>query len=65
MIAIAVDDEILMLGALVAAIRASDDISEVSKAIKTLGYDLSQEDISKVYEAFKRISGKIANNRQS
>ena len=31
MIAIAVDDEILMLGALVAAIRASDDISEVSQ----------------------------------
>ena len=35
-----------------------DDITEVSKAIKTLGYDLSQEDISKVFEAFKRISGK-------
>ena len=31
MIAIAVDDEILMLGALVAAIKASDDISEVSQ----------------------------------
>lgn len=35
-----------------------DDISEVSKAVKMLGYDLSQEDISKVYEEFKRISGK-------
>ena len=31
MIAIAVDDEILMLGALVAAIKASDDIFEVSQ----------------------------------
>lgn len=35
-----------------------DDITEVSKAVKMLGYDLSQEDISNVYEAFKRISGK-------
>ena len=35
-----------------------DDITEVSKAVKSLGYDLSQDDISKVYEAFKRISGK-------
>lgn len=33
-----------------------DDITEVSKAVKSLGYDLSQDDISKVYEAFKRIS---------
>ena len=31
MIAIAVDDEVLMLGALVAAIRASTDISEIAK----------------------------------
>ena len=31
MIAIAVDDEILMLGALVAAIEASPDITEVNK----------------------------------
>ena len=30
MIAIAVDDEILMLGALAAAVKASPDISEVS-----------------------------------
>ncbi len=35
-----------------------DDITEVSKAVKMLGYDLSQEDISKVFEEFKRISGK-------
>ena len=31
MIAIAVDDEVLMLGALVAAIKASPDIREVAK----------------------------------
>ena len=31
MIAIAVDDEVLMLGALVKAISASDDIREVNK----------------------------------
>ena len=31
MIAIAVDDEVLMLGALVAAIKASPDISDVYK----------------------------------
>ncbi len=35
-----------------------DDITEVTKAVKMLGYDLSQEDISKVFEEFKRISGK-------
>lgn len=35
-----------------------DDITEVSKAVKVLGYDLSQEDMSKVYEEFKRISRK-------
>lgn len=35
-----------------------DDITEVSKAIAVLGYDLSAEDISNVYTEFKRISGK-------
>ncbi len=35
-----------------------DDISEVSKAVKALGFELSQEDTSKVYEEFKRISRK-------
>ncbi len=35
-----------------------DDVSEVSKAVKVLGYDLSQEDISKVFVEFKRISKK-------
>ena len=33
-----------------------DDITEVSKAIAVLGYDLSAEDISNVYTEFKRIS---------
>ena len=33
-----------------------DDVTAVAKAVKTLGYDLSQDDISKVYEAFKRVS---------
>lgn len=33
-----------------------DDITAVAKAVKGLGYDLSQEDISKVFEAFKRVS---------
>lgn len=35
-----------------------DDITEVSKAITALGYELSAEDISNVYTEFKRISGK-------
>lgn len=35
-----------------------DDITEVTKAVKVLGYDLSQDDMSKVYDEFKRISRK-------
>ena len=35
-----------------------DDISEVSKAVKNLGYELSSDDLTKVYEEFKRISRK-------
>ncbi len=35
-----------------------DDITEVTKAVKVLGYDLSQDDMSKVYEEFRRISRK-------
>lgn len=34
------------------------DISKVSKAIVTLGYELSEDDTSKVFEAFKNVSGK-------
>lgn len=35
-----------------------DDISEVRKAIRKLGYDLSETDIVKVFEAFQRIADK-------
>ncbi len=35
-----------------------DDITEVTKAVKALGYDLSQDDMSKVFDEFKRISRK-------
>ena len=37
---------------------AKDDISAVSSAVKMLGYDLSEEDESKVYEEFKRVAEK-------
>lgn len=36
----------------------NDDISAVIKAIKKIGYDLSEEDNSKVYEAFRRVAAK-------
>lgn len=36
----------------------NDDISTVIKAIKKIGYDLSEEDNSKVYDAFKRVAKK-------
>ena len=39
-------------------LTAHDDISSVSKAVEKLGYDLSQEDIAKVYEAFLQIAQK-------
>ena len=35
-----------------------DDITEVSKAVKNLGYELSTDDLTKVYEEFQRISRK-------
>ncbi len=34
------------------------DIAKVSKAIVTLGYELTEDDTSKVFEAFKNVSGK-------
>ena len=34
------------------------DIAKVSKAIVTLGYELSEDDTSKVFEAFQNVSGK-------
>ncbi len=39
-------------------LTAHDDISALSKAVEKLGYDLSEEDIAKVYDAFSRIAGK-------
>ncbi|MBR1821261.1 MAG: hypothetical protein IJ769_06515 [Clostridia bacterium] len=37
---------------------ANDEIGEVIKVVRQLGYDLSEEDNAKVYEAFKRVAGK-------
>ena len=39
-------------------LTAHDDVSAVSKAVELMGYDLSEEDIQKVYEAFRQIAGK-------
>ncbi len=39
-------------------LTAHDDAAAVSKAVQTLGYDLSPEDEGKVYEAFQRIAAK-------
>ncbi len=39
-------------------LNANDDIHAVSKAIKDLGYDLSEEDVSKVYDFFVRFARK-------
>lgn len=36
----------------------NDNISTVIKAVKKIGYDLSEEDNSKVYEAFRRVAAK-------
>ena len=35
-----------------------DDISVVGKAVEKLGYDLSAEDLTKVYDAFTKVKGK-------
>ncbi len=35
-----------------------DDAAALSKAVEKLGYDLSEEDLVKVYDAFSRIAGK-------
>lgn len=40
------------------AIGEHETFEQVISAIKTLGYDLSDDDNAKVYEEFKRISGK-------
>lgn len=39
-------------------LTAGDDISEVVKVVHHLGYDLTEEDNAKVYEAFQRIADK-------
>ncbi len=37
---------------------ANDEIGEVIKVVRQLGYDLSEEDNAKVYEAFKRVASR-------
>ena len=39
-------------------LTAHDDAMTVAKTIENMGYDLSQEDVEKVYEAFCQIAGK-------
>ena len=39
-------------------LTAHDDMSGVSKAVERMGYDLSEEDAAKVYEAFRSIAAK-------
>ena len=39
-------------------LTAHDDVAAVSKTVATLGYDLSEEDTQKVYEAFRQIADK-------
>ncbi len=39
-------------------LTAHDDSAAVAKVVESLGYDLSQEDIAKVYEAFMQIAAK-------
>ncbi len=39
-------------------LTAHDDIAAVSKAVTAMGYDLSEEDTQKVYEAFRQIADK-------
>lgn len=38
------------------SLSAGDDIGEVTRAVKQLGYEMSEEDYAKVYEAFRRIA---------
>lgn len=39
-------------------LTAHDDIAAVTKAVEKLGYDLSEEDAGKVYDAFRQIADK-------
>ena len=40
------------------ALSKNDDLATVIKAVEKIGYDLSEEDNGKVYEAFQRIAAK-------
>ena len=42
----------------VISLKANDDLSTVCKAVKILGYELSEEDNAKVYEEFCRVAAK-------
>ena len=39
-------------------LTAHDDCAAVAKVVQTLGYDLSEEDITRVYEAFRQIASR-------
>ena len=39
-------------------LTAHDDAAAVAKAVENMGYDLSEEDITKVYEAFRQIAAR-------
>ena len=39
-------------------LTAHDDVAAVAKVVERLGYDLSEEDVAKVYEAFQSIAAK-------
>ena len=43
-------------GAGVVCLTAGDDAGEVVKVVRRLGYDLSEEDNARIYEAFQRIA---------
>ena len=43
-------------GAPTICLTAGDDIAEVVKVVRRLGYDLSEEDNARIYEAFQRIA---------
>ena len=39
-------------------LSADDDISKLTQAVRQMGYDLSEEDTAKVYEAFRAVAEK-------
>ncbi len=40
------------------SLKSDDDMTTVCNAVKTLGYELSEEDAAKVYDEFRRVSAK-------